>query len=473
MSNEMTLELPELYPTQKEFCEADGEEIGFGGAVGGGKSHVARVKMILLAYQYPGIQILLVRRTLAELRGNHVLPLISTLRSQHPIKSLRFAEYKDAKKEFIFPNASRIELGYCETDNDVLRYQGQSFDVIFLEEATLFSEFIYQFLSSRNRLSGFIKKAFKPRMYFTGNPGGIGHQWFKKKFIDDPLVNTVGYKVKFIKSRVYDNKFLMENDPNYVKKLESLPPKQRAAFLDGDWDSFEGQFFEEFDRDKHVIDPFPIPDTWRIYRTRDYGFDKLACYWVAVDHHNNAYVFREVYESNLIVSNAAMLLNERNMEDIYLDIAPRDLWNRNQDTGRSAADIFRDYGQYLTKASMNRELGWLAIREWLADVVETRVDDKGQEYKLNPHPKLRIFKTCKNLIRTLPLLIYDDKNPNDCKQEPHEITHGPDSLRYFCVSWTFAPDYIEQPKKENYFDKVIRETYEKNRGISMEGYIEW
>ena len=114
-----TLVLPELYPPQKEFCLAEGTEIGYGGAVGGGKSHVARIKMILLALEYPGIQILLIRKTLGELRGNHILPLIEILQTEHPDKNQRFAIYRDAKKEFMFPNGSRIELGYCEHEMDI------------------------------------------------------------------------------------------------------------------------------------------------------------------------------------------------------------------------------------------------------------------------------------------------------------------------------------------------------------------
>lgn len=466
-----TLVLPELYPPQKEFCLAEGTEIGYGGAVGGGKSHVARIKMILLALEYPGIQILLIRKTLGELRGNHILPLMEILQTEHPDKNQRFAIYRDAKKEFMFPNGSRIELGYCEHEMDIYRYQGQSFDVIFMEEAALLWESVYHFLKSRNRLSGRIKgnKAFTPRMYFTFNPGGIGHQWVKAKFIDNPLVNVEGSGIVFIQARVTDNIFLMENDPEYVKKLETLPEKQKRALLYGDWNAFEGQFFEEWDESKHVIEPFAIPQHWKRFRVRDYGFDMLATYWIALDEKANGYVYKELYEANLVVSAAARKINEYTNENIYLDIAPPDLWSRSQDTGKSPADTFREFGHNLVKADNKRENGWLMMRDWLSDVEEQIVVDG--EVRIIKHPKLRFFKTCKNAIRTIPLLVFDPKNPNDCLKEPHEITHAPDAIRYFCTSWTFAPTSINFQEQESWIDRAIKEKYQSkyNKG----DYIIW
>lgn len=459
-----TLVLPELYPTQKEFCEAEGTEICFGGSVGGGKSHVARIKMILLAFNYPGIQILLIRRTLAELRGNHVIPLTILLDAKNPNKNLRFAEYKDSKKEFLFPNGSRIELGYCEHKDDIYRYQGQAFDVIFMEEATLFEEEVYNFLKSRNRLSGNIKKEFTPRMYFTCNPGGVGHLWVKRKFIDNPEANKPGSGIVMIRSRVYDNKFLMENDPEYVRKLEELPNKQKAAFLDGDWDVFEGQFFEEFDRDKHVIAPFPIPRHWKRYRARDYGFDMLAALWVAIDEKGNGYVYKEVHEPNLIISVAGSRLNEVNNGDqLELDLCPPDLFARNRVDYRSTVDIFQqDCGHYITKATNDRVGGWSAVREWLKDVEEEIefYDEKGEiVIKKEKHPKLRIFSNCTNLIKYIPLLLYDEKNPNDAATNPHEVTHINDALRYFCASWTLNAMITPAEREKNWIEKALEQKY--------------
>ena len=145
-----------------------------------------------------------------------------------------------------------------------------------------------------------------------------------------------------------------------------------------------------------------------------------------------------------------------------MDLAPPDLYNRNSQTGKSAVDIFREEsGHYLTKASNDRVNGWLAVKEWLA----MTTDNQG-----NKHPKLRIFANCTNLIRCLPLLVHDEKNPNDCKTEPHEITHAPDALRYFCSSWTFAPIITPQRQNEDWLNRALKEHYaNENKGE----YIEW
>ena len=172
----MIFDIGELYPKQKQFCLATNKYICYGGARGGGKSHVIRIKLPLLAFNYPGIQILLLRRTLKELRENHQLQLQKMLKG--------IADFKESTKEFLFPNGSRIVLGYCDNEKDVLQYQGQAYEVIAMEEATHFTEFQFQSLTESNRMSGNLKEEFVPRMYFTCNPGGVGHAWVKRLFID-------------------------------------------------------------------------------------------------------------------------------------------------------------------------------------------------------------------------------------------------------------------------------------------------
>lgn len=465
-----TLVLPKLTPRQEEFCTADGTEICFGGAVGGGKSFVARIKMVLLCYQYPGIQILLIRKTLAELRSNHVIPLITLLNAKSPNKENRFAEYKDAKKEFVFPNNSRIELGYCENANDIYRYQGNQYDVIFMEEATHFEYEVYLFLSSRNRLSDeirtyYINKSpnnkFVPRMYFTCNPGHVGHAWVKAKFIDNPECNDGKSGIVFIPSTVYDNPHITEQDPNYLKRLEELPPKMKKALLYGDWNVFDGQFFDEFNENVHVIDPIPIRSNWKIYRARDYGFDMLACYWIAVDEYDNAYVFNELYQSGLIATAAGQKINEiNNGLPIWKDLVPPDLFAKNNTDNKSPVDYWTELGQNLTKASNDRVNGWSAVREWLKIV-----DTEDYDGVKRPHAKLRIFRNCVNLIRTLPQLVFSQKNPNDCATEPHEITHAPDALRYYCASWTFASQPVQPQNQISWIDAWIKKTRQENENV--------
>ena len=447
----MVFNIGELYPKQKEFCLATNKYICYGGARGGGKSHVSRIKMCLLALNYSGIQILLLRRTLAELRENHVLQLQKLLKD--------IAIYKESTKEFLFPNGSRIKLGYCDNEKDVLQYQGQAYEVIVLEEATHFTEFQFQTLTESNRMSGNMKEPFNPRMYFTCNPGGVGHLWVKRLFIDrdyTPTENPDDYK--FIPSLVFENKYIMEHDPNYVKVLENLPEDRKQAMLYGNWDVFDGQFFREFKRSVHVIEPFQMPEHWNRYIAIDYGLDMFAVLFIAIDTKGKAYVYNEIHKSNLIVSEAVQTLKSYMRQNKYKYIyAPPDLWNRNRDTGKSTAELFYEGGVDLTKASNNRIAGWLNVKEWLR-VKKVRHEQTGDLYE---DSDLKIFSNCLNLIKYLPQLQHDEKEPNDVATEPHEPTHITDALRYFCVSRT-APtkETINKETTFNFdFEKPARKDW--------------
>ncbi|MFT9498259.1 phage terminase large subunit [Anaerosolibacter sp.] len=410
------------YPNdrQKEFFTATSRHIAYGGARGGGKSWAMRRKFVLLALRYPKLRILLLRRTLPELEANHIMPLLEELNG--------FAKYNDQKKIFVFPNGSFIKLGYCKYEKDVFQYQGHEYDVIGLEEATHFTETQKDFLTTCNRNT---RSDFTPRMYYTSNPGNVGHVWFKRLFVDkDHRGNEKPEDYVFIPARVYDNKVLMEMNPEYVSTLENLPENLKRAHLHGDWDVFEGQYFSEFNRDIHVVEPFVIPDHWNKYTTKDYGLDMLANYWIAIDTYNNAYVYKELYESGLIVSKATNKIKKINGNDkIKIKYAPPDLQNRQKDTGKSIFDLFAESGEYLSKADNSRVNGWMAVKEWLKIIDEKDVET-GEIVKTS---RLKIFSNCVNLIRTLPQLQRDERDPNDVATEPHEITHAPDALRYFCI----------------------------------------
>ena len=198
-----------------------------------------------------------------------------------------------------------------------------------------------------------------------------------------------------------------------------------------------GRMFPTFDVSKHVCEPFPIPDDWRIYSSMDYGYDMLAHYKIAVDSEGNHYVFHEIYEKEKIVSEAAALIHEA---DRYVSgpwhipetrLAPPDLFARELTSGKSQAVGFYDEGISLTQSSNNRETGWLYLKELLKDV--TKTDGISS-------PRLKIFSTCPNLIRTMQTLLVDEKNPRDAAREPHELTHAPDALRYYAVWWVKPAD---------------------------------
>ncbi len=422
--------------------------IGYGGAKGGGKSHAIRAKATYLAFYYPGIQMLIVRRTFPELHENHTKRLKAAYASL-PIEYQ--PKYNEGEKAFTFPWGSRLKLGYCSDEGDVLQYQGQEYDVIFLDEATQLTEYQFSWLCACVRGTGNYPK----RTYITCNPGGVGHAWVKRLFIDREFRRGEnGRDYTFIQARVYDNAPLFDSDEgyrqayaelkkhggalsktalhekamqgaDYIRQLQSFPPALRRAWLDGDWNVFAGQFFGEFNEQTHVTEPFELPLNWRKSAALDYGLDMLAVLWFAVDEDGRAYCYRSIERPDLTISEAAAVIKKSQSEHVEEYIAPPDLWNRRQDTGRSAAEIFAQNGVPLVKAGSSRIDGWLNVKEYL------RVS-QGK-------PRLLIFSACTPLLRCLPLLRHDKLRTGDAAKEPHDITHSPDALRYWCSRRQLAP----------------------------------
>ena len=410
-------------PKQKEFISATADEVLFGGAAGGGKSYGQIVDALVYRIKYPGSKQLILRRTYPELDK-------SIIRQSLALYPQSIYKYSASSHTGIFANGSVIDFGYCDSENDVYRYQSAEFDVIRFDELTHFTKDMYVYLISRLRgVNGYPKQ-----MKSTTNPGGVGHKWVKERFIDIGGENTehtteTGKRI-FIPSLVTDNVFLMAKDKNYLKRLNNLSHKDKKALLYGQWDIFEGQYFDEWDRDIHTVKPFEIPPHWHRYAAMDYGLDMLAVYFIAVDTVGNAYVYKEIYQPNLIISTAAAVIKANMKENIHTFYAPPDLWNRRQDSGKSVADIFASRGIYLTKSSNDRQGGWYAVKEYL-HIKEGETGEKTA--------KLKIFHNCVNLIRTLPALVHDSRNVNDVSNTPHEYTHGPDALRYFCVMHSTTP----------------------------------
>ncbi len=430
----MRLVLSPPHEKQKEFLLARTRFVAYGGARGGGKSHAVRLKATLLCLRYSGIRVLILRRSYPELYENHIKIMSAELKGA--------AVYKDADKSLNFPNGSRIKFGYCACDSDLLQYQGVEYDVIFMDEATHFTEFQFDVIKSCMRGAN----SFPKRFYLTCNPGGVGHAWVKRLFVDrDYREGEKPQDYTFIKSTVYDNKPLLENDGEYVNTLKNLPSELRRAWLDGDWDIFAGQYFSEFSREIHLCDAKEIPHWWKKYRAFDYGLDMLACLWAAVDESGDIWIYREYCESGLIVSEAAKRIIALSYDEkIVTTVAPPDMYNRQKDSGKSMAELFEQEGVKLTRADNSRIQGWMNLKEWLKPI-------KGEGGKYSS--RLHIFSSCKELTRCLPLLVHDKDASMDCSTEPHEITHICDALRYLCMHRTGE----SKKKQEKSYTQKCRE----------------
>lgn len=438
----LSLNIPEPNEKQKLFLSDHHKYIAFGGARGGGKSWSVRVKAKLLAFKFAGIKQMIMRRTYPELYANHIKPLLQEL----PIGSYK---YNDSKKELTFPNGSCILFRYCNNDKDLLNYQGTEVDILYIDEATQFSEEQYKVLIACVRgVNNFPK-----RVYLTCNAGGIGHQWVKRLFI------TKSYRdgenpdeYSFIQSLVTDNKALLKEQPDYIKQLEALPPKLKEAWLYGNWDIFEGQFFEDFvDRPEYyadrtwtnVIDPFEIPDGWKIYRSFDWGYNKpFSCGWWAVDYEGIAYRILELYGCTKTPNEGVKWTPPKVFSEIarierehrwlkgkhIIGIADPAIWNA--ETGKSIAEVAADHGVFFTKGDHERIAGWMQVHYRLA-------------FDENGFPMMYIFSNCKAFIRTIPLLQYDEHKPEDLDTDGED--HCADEVRYFCMSRPIKPRMAAQP----------------------------
>ncbi len=443
----------ELRVTERQgaFMTAEADEVLFGGAAGGGKSFGQLVDALVYALRYPGSKQLILRRTFAELEKS----LIRVSLGLYP-KALY--NYNATMHIGRFKNGSLIDFGYSANEGDVFQYQSAEYDVIRFDELTHFTEFQYLYMLSRLRGTN----GYPKQMKSSTNPGGIGHAWVKERFVDPAehgteFVGEDGSRRVFLPSRIDDNPFLMAGDPDYKRRLLALPEAERRALLLGEWDLFEGRFFREFSYAVHTVDPTPLPAEWRRYRAIDYGLDRLACLWFAVDPEGAIYLYREYCESDLIISEAARRILEATPqgEKIYATLAPPDLFSRGQESGRSRALIFAEHGLTLTKSDNNRETGWLALKELL------RVGGE------RAGARLRIFRSCREVIRCLPLLECDDKGYGDVKTEPHEITHAPDALRYFAIYYS-RPAPIETSLIQRPWTVDMWQDYERAVGEERE-----
>ncbi len=436
-------------PRQKEFFLSRARHTAYGGARGGGKSWAMRRKLVLLALNYHDLNILLLRRTLPELRENHLLPLQRELYG--------VAAYNSTERVFRFPTGSRIKLGYCDAASDIYQYQGQEYAVIGMEEATHFTEEQQQFLTTCNRVSG---GELSPRMYYTCNPGNVGHAWVKRLFIDRVYnENEDPCDYAFIPARIWDNTALLNADPGYVRQLMALPEDMRRAHLEGDWDVHAGQYFREFSRERHVCAPFELPRGWKRFRSMDWGYNDPCCVlWHAVDGEGRVYTYRELYIRQTRADEVAKRVLELSQgEDAAYTVASPDMWSSRGATlsakggfdGETLAELFCKAGMSVIPADNTRVAGWQRVRQFMA----IRPDGE---------PMWRCFSDCTNLIRTLPLMQYDSHNREDAADGED---HAPEALRYGLMSRP-TPSCTAPPVRKPLYDPFSKPTPQKSGYLS-------
>jgi hypothetical protein len=417
---------------QTDFLAANEREVFYGGARGGGKTYSLLIAPLRFVDK-PTSRALLIRRSMPELRD-----VIFQTQQLYP-KAVPGAKFKTQENTWHFPGGARIEFGYCENLQDVLRYQGQSYSWIGVDELPQYdSPDVWYFLRSSLRSAD---PSIPLHMRATGNPGNRGSRWVKELFIEPCKPNTrfsekVEYELegrtlsteitrKFIPASVWDNPYLTQ-DSSYIAMLASLPEVKRKQFLYGDWDVVEDGAFSEFNRSTHVVQPFEVPNGWTRIRAADFGFSSpSAILWGAVDYDDNLWIYRELYVSKVTADQLGRMIREVESGDgkIYDAVLDSSCWARRGDRGPSIAEMMNAEGcrfRPSDRSPGSRISGKIEVHKRLM------VDEDTEE------PRLRIFENCPNLIRQLSSLPLDKNNPEDVDTKAED--HAYDALRYMVSS---------------------------------------
>lgn len=449
-------------PKQMLFLKSAVRHVAYGGARGGGKSWVLRLKAAILCKRWPGIRVLIVRRTLEDVRKNHIIPLKKLLAG--------IAVFKQTDRTFYFPNGSVIEFQYYDQEKDSTHFQGNEWDVIFIDEATQFEEEWLKIVAASCRGG---PEGYPKRIYYTCNPGGPGHAYIRRLFVDRKFEGDEKPEdYVFIQALVTDNKYLMRTQPEYVSFLKALPPKLRRAWLYGDWNIFEGQYFEDFriepdlraaaeagekdpDPEKlrqqhrwtHVIPPFKPKTHWPIYRSFDWGYHRpYSMGYYTIDDDSTIYRITENYgvqfSGGKAVPNEGLkwppekvfaAIQEFEHEHPYLagreihGIADPAIWDA--EGGISYAETAMKYGIYFQPGDNKRIPGWMQCHYRLM------FDEAG-------YARFYVFENCQQFIRTIPTLQYDPHKAEDLDTQGED--HIADEWRYMMNGHRLEPEIFEE-----------------------------
>jgi hypothetical protein len=416
-------------PRQDRFLTTFGDvhEAGYGGAAGGGKTDSLLIWQMLRRTTYPKSRGLFLRRRFVDLsQPGAALDRFRELFGRHGV------DYNANEHLASWPNGSETKFAYMESDADRYQYQGAQYDDVTWDEVTQFSWRQYSYMFSRTRVvnAELAAMGLKPRIRSAGNPGGIGHRWFRDRFVDrcwdEPFIDPeTGLDRVFVPAKVDDNLALMKSDPLYKASLMNLPDEERRALLDGDWDLFSGQVFGEWRRDVHVCEPLNPPPHWRRWVGFDWGY---AAPWVALfaaeePDTRQLVVYRELTGSKHHDSEiASRLVEAARGEDILAMYCDPSIWTKKN--GVSTADIFSatpGWKAHLEPADNDRVAGWRRVHEYLG----WKPDAYGGEAI---SPLLKVGANCPYLIRSLPALVHDENNVEDVDSDGDD--HAADALRY-------------------------------------------
>lgn len=447
-------------PKQALMMSRPEHEALYGGAAGGGKTDYLVIEALRQVH-IPHYKGLILRRTYPQLKE-----IIDKAFIYYP-QAFPGARYNATEHRWIFPSGAKIDFGSLNAERDKYKYQGIAYDFIGFDELTHFTSSQYEYLKSRNRPNGPGTIVY---VRSTANPGGVGHGWVKDRFITSgepgkPVIDVVKIKSPegmlyraqsrvYIPASVFDNKKLLENSPDYLTTLATLPEAERNALLYGDWDSFSGQVFKEFKNDPagydshlwtHVIHPFRIPDTWVMCRAYDFGYAKpFAVGWYAINHDGVMYRVREFYGCTgtpntgveMEPHEQARKIREIERSDPMLKdrkiigVADPAIWDESR--GESIAAMMEQEGIFFSKGDHTRLAGLMQCHYRLA-------------FDKNGRSMFYVFDTCKHFIRTIPALTYDEKNVEDI--DTAEEDHIYDEWRYLCMEHLIAP-------RRNVLDKI-------------------
>jgi len=437
---------------QTDFLSSSEREVLYGGAAGGGKSY-AMLADPLHGLNSPNFSGLLVRHTTEELRE-----LIQKSQELYP-RAIPGIKWSERKSQWTSPRGGRLWMSYLDKDMDVTRYQGQAFNWIGFDELTQWSS-PYAWDYMRSRLRSAFAKELGLYMRATTNPGGAGHSWVKKMFIDPsplrqpfwatnietgeeihfPVGHTRAgeplFKRRFIPASLFDNPYLSDGG-DYEAMLLSLPEHQKKQLLEGNWDVNEGAAFPEFNRKIHVVDTFKVPTNWTKFRACDYGYGSYTgVVWIAVAPDEQLVIYREMYCSKVTATDLADMIIDAERDDgtIRYGVLDSSLWHNRGDTGPSLAEQMNMKGCRWRPSDRSRG---------------SRISGKNELHRrlqvdeFTENPRLVFMANCTNMIAQLPALPLDKRNSEDVDTNAED--HLYDALRYGIMTrprssiWDFNP----------------------------------